>query len=132
MRRTRLLGIAILAVTLWVGTQSVAAHRQESDTLTLLHLKKHQPYSQARPKMLKDGWKPLLSEKGRGFTAELLQAGWVEVSNCSGTGLGFCTFDWKRRNQCARVITYGEYLPERGSPKVSSAKVGNCTKVLTN
>ena len=69
------------------------------------------------PKLLRDGWKPVRSSGERGFIDDILQASWVEVSNCSGTGLGFCTFGWKRRGQCARVVTYGEFLPERGAPK---------------
>ena len=122
------------ASILSVGTQAVASPSagSEAKSLSVLRLKRDEAYARARPKLLRDGWQPVRSSGYRGIIDEILQAGWVEVSNCSGTGLGFCAFDWKRGRQCARIITYGEYLPERGAPKVYDAKVGSCAKVLVS
>jgi hypothetical protein len=97
-----------------------------------LHLIHGQPYLQARMTLLQKGWKPLRSSGDRGTVSEVLRAGWKEVSNCQGTGLAFCTFDWKRGAKCARLITQGEYLPERGSPKVWDAEVGSCREILAD
>jgi hypothetical protein len=121
------------ASVLATGTQPALAAPQGKDAaLALLHIKPAEPYDVARTKLLRDGWKPVRSSGERGFIDDILQVGWFEVSNCSSTGLGFCTFDWKRRGQCARVVTYGEFLPERGAPRVNGAMVGNCSKVLAN
>jgi len=97
-----------------------------------LHLTYGQPYLQARKTLLQEGWKPLRPSGDRGTVGDVLRAGWKEVSNCQGTGLAFCTFDWKRGANCARLITQGEYLPERGSPKIYDAEVGSCRKVLSD
>jgi hypothetical protein len=134
MRIANLLLVPVaFASVLSTGTQPALASLQDKDAaLALLHIKHAEPYAVARTKLLRDGWKPVRSSGERGFIDGILQAGWVEVSNCSGTSLGFCTFDWKRRGQCARVVTYGEFLPEHGAPKVNGAMIGNCSKVLAN
>jgi hypothetical protein len=77
--------------------------------------------------MLRERWTPVHSAGDRGFAGEIVGAGWAEVSNCSGTGLTFCTFNWRQGSRCTRVITYGEYLPRRHSPKVYDAATGRCT-----
>lgn len=125
------IGVAA-ALLLSTGAAAVTPPRTDSDAKSLarLHLERDEAYAHARPKLLRNGWQPVQSNGYRGHIDGILGAGWVEVSNCSGTGLGFCTFDWKRRRQCARVITYGEYLPERSSPKIHAAKLGACTQVI--
>lgn len=125
------IGVAA-ALLLSIGADAVTPPRADSDakSLALLHLKRGEAYAHARPKLLRNGWQPIRSNGYRGHIDDILGAGWVEVSNCLGTGLGFCTFDWKRGRQCARVITYGEYLPERSEPKIHAAKLGACTQVI--
>jgi hypothetical protein len=125
--------IAVIVSALYAGTPASASPSGGgSPSLALLHLKRDEPYSVARAQMVREQWTPVRSAGERGFVNDILRAGWVEVSNCSGTGLSFCTFDWKQGVRCARVTTYGEYLPERGAPKVHDAKVGPCAKVLSD
>lgn len=62
-----------------------------------------------------------------GDAGEMLEAGFTEIYDCSGTGRNFCSFIWKRANQCIHVTTYGEYFPKRGAPKIWGIKRGSCS-----
>lgn len=70
------------------------------------------PYHEARIVILENGWEPY--ENGNrnydviGFHAEDLirNFGYVEVDDCSGTGMGYCTFYFKNKyNVYLRVTT---------------------------
>jgi hypothetical protein len=112
------------------GCASARAGQGMNRRLAVLHLTTGEPYSRARQTLLRAGWRPAPGRGYRGLIDSFLRVGWVEVSNCSGTGLGFCSFDWKRGRQCARVITYGENPPERGGPYIHDATIGGCRKIF--
>jgi hypothetical protein len=53
------------------------------------------PIVEARRKLIANGWKPVASsEEVWALGAELRAQGVVEVSSCSGTGYGFCAFEY--------------------------------------
>jgi hypothetical protein len=60
----------------------------------------------------------------------MLTAGMVEIVRCSGTGVNNCEFRWRRGHTCLVVDTYGEYLPERGFPRVGGFLIDNCSKAF--
>jgi len=96
-----------------------------------------EPYKHVRQTLLQSGWRPVMTNlvfddgtlaKHFGDAREMLDAGFVEVYDCSGIGRNFCTFIWKRHRQCIHVVTYGEYFPKFGSPKVYTVEEGSCSK----
>jgi hypothetical protein len=104
---------------------------------SLPHLVRGQSYGHARQSLLQNGWRPVNTNlvlddgtpaKHFGAAGEMLDAGFVEIYDCSGTGRNFCTFIWKRNRQCIHVITYGEYIPKFGAPKIYTVEEGSCSK----
>ncbi len=71
------------------------------------------PINTARDKLIKAGWKPVPrkesvreAEDSRAF--ELAQAGVTEVDSCSGTGMGYCGFDYHGTRGHLSVVTVGD------------------------
>jgi hypothetical protein len=102
----------------------------------LPHLARGESYIHARQNLLQKGWSPITTNlvlddgtlaKHFGDAGEMLDAGFVEIYDCSGTGRNFCTFIWKRHRQCIHVVTYGEYFPKFGAPKVYAVEKGSCS-----
>jgi hypothetical protein len=98
--------------------------------------KRGESYARVRTKLLKLGWRPRETHyrlgdgtlaKEFGDAGDMLDAGFKEIYDCSGTGWNFCTFIWKRANRCIHVVTYGEYFPKRGAPKIWKVKRGSCS-----
>jgi hypothetical protein len=120
--------VGVVAATTAVPAEA----KYNAPVLRALHLKRQETYRHARQTLMFDGWKPVRSkgDKGGGNADELLQAGFLEVHWCMGTGLNFCTFIWKRAGKCVRVTTAGEYLPTQGAPKVYDAEFGSCSSFL--
>lgn len=98
---------------------------------TALALKKGEPFTQARQKILRAGWKPLethtrmggdgVMERTWSSAGDLFKAGFREVESCSGTGINPCNFFYKKQKQCLRLVTVGEYLVEyHAQPKVDN------------
>lgn len=60
----------------------------------------------ARRKLLANGWKPVRSsEKNYGLEAALRKQGVVEAEICSGTGYGFCIFNYAKPKGVSLVVT---------------------------
>jgi hypothetical protein len=71
------------------------------------------PIGKARALLQAKGWKPAPSKLGTnedefGREIALAKRGVVEVSNCSGTGLGFCSFDYIGADGRLGVTTVGD------------------------
>ena len=104
-------------------------------SVQLPKLRQGEAYAHARGELIHDGWKPVKTQerlgdgtlaKTFGDAGEMVSNGYTETFDCSGTGLNYCTFVWKRGQTCIHVQTQGEYVPERGSPKVYRVMFGNC------
>jgi hypothetical protein len=89
-----------------------------------LALKKGQHLSLFRAELLREGWKPIETYKkagdGRssdvqfehawGDAGYIFRSGYREVQSCTGTGLNYCIFNYRRHGRCLQVGTHGEYL----------------------
>ncbi|MDE2474673.1 MAG: hypothetical protein KGO48_06475 [Alphaproteobacteria bacterium] len=87
-------------------------------------LRKGESFLDARAALLNAGWLPVRIDKrmadgtrenqfgdGRLF----FNAGFIEVQECTGTGTNPCILNYQKDGMCLRLVTEGEYLPERGS-----------------
>lgn len=85
-------------------------------------LRSGESFQKSRIEILRDGWKPVVQAETNteveGNVKELLKAGYPEANECSGTGLNYCVFWYRRDNICLRLTTQGEYYPSNDSPKV--------------
>jgi len=65
----------------------------------------------ARKLILQNGWKPHPVYIGEhiGVEHELLKKGFKEIEVCT-EGKSFCTFNYKKQQQCLRLITIGEEI----------------------
>lgn len=72
-------------------------------------LKKGEGYEKVRAKMLKAGWKPFKAKDADiCLKGDSRCEGRPEMQSCSGTGLGFCRFVWKRKAKTVVIFTVGE------------------------
>jgi len=74
-------------------------------------------YHKARIEIIKLGWQPLQTNSNKsdlfGQAATFFDAGYKEVEDCAGTGLGYCRFLFK--DDCSnilKVVSAGEEVPE--------------------
>jgi hypothetical protein len=120
-----------------IGLIVAAAISSAAAQLSMPAFRRHESYAQARRALLARGWRPVETHYRLGdgkFAREfgdagaMLEAGVKEVYDCSGVGLNFCTFIWKRGKSCVHVITQGEYAPDAGAtPGVYDVKRGSCS-----
>jgi len=70
------------------------------------------PITKARKLLEKSGWDPVGNGDGADREdpreAALAEAGVKEVASCSGTGFGFCSYDYKRPEAALAVTTVGD------------------------
>lgn len=70
------------------------------------------PIDQARQSLISAGWAPLKNPKAdEGQELELSKQGMVEVDSCSGTGVNFCNFYYRKDAMELSVTTAGEEDP---------------------
>jgi len=123
--------VPIVAATALLVAPSQSSAQFHDHTIQHLQLKRGKPYSRARTTLLKQGWVPFRTKGDHGTAGDVLRAGWMEISFCSGTGRNFCTFIWKHHTQCALITTAGEfYPPEHDEPFVWDAEVDSCRAIL--
>lgn len=93
-----------LFLTFFVLTFAVFAQKNN-----LPPLKKGESYKSVRAKMIKAGWKPYHSPDADECAAgDKRCENRPEMESCSGTGLAFCSFLWKRDKKTVRIVTKGE------------------------
>jgi hypothetical protein len=93
-------------------------------------------YRNMRSRLIRDGWHPFSIpaasrtgvEELVGDTREMYNAGFHEVRSCSGTGLNYCLFVFKKGGLCNRVETQGELNPDRSSPVVVKVRTYRCSE----
>ena len=119
-------------VTLLGGSTYVVA---STTSVIVPGLRPGEAYSKSRGDLVRAGWRPVKTRerlgdgtlaKMFGDAGEMVRNGYAETFDCSGTGLNFCRFVWKRGPTCIHVTTQGEYVPERGSPIVYRVVFGDC------
>ena len=72
------------------------------------------PYHEARKIILKSGWNPVLgntSEENIGIPAMIFRDkyDYIEVDDCTSTGIGYCTFYFQNeKGEYLRIETQGE------------------------
>lgn len=95
-----------------------------STAATEYPLRKGESFLEARAALLKDRWMPVrIDERMADGTREnqfgdgrlFFDAGFIEVQECTGTGTNPCILNYQKDGMCLRLVTEGEYLPERGS-----------------
>jgi len=86
-------------------------------------IKKGEVFYNARPALLRQGWRPVevYSKKEFDFIGEGIRFyhhGFKEVESCS-QGRGYCSFHYRKGDQCLMLVTEGEYIPPK-SPTVDN------------
>jgi hypothetical protein len=84
-------------------------------------IKKGQVFYKARPALLRQGWRPVAVYKSNEFDLigdgiRFYRHGFKEVESCS-QGRGYCSFHYRKGDQCLMLVTQGEYIPPN-SPKL--------------
>ena len=94
------------------------------------------PYRNIRNHLIRAGWHPVTVpaanrtgiEELIGDTREMYNAGFHEVRSCSGIGLNYCFFVFKRGAICSTVETQGELNHDRTSPVVVKLRKYRCER----
>ena len=94
------LGAGLAAVVL---SQAV---RSGSDApASPLYLVLQEPITQADARLLAEGWMPKPDRQALPFERKLAGNHLASLSACSGTGMGFCRYDYQRGKQTLAVVT---------------------------
>jgi hypothetical protein len=95
-----------ICATIFVLTLAALTLPSHALSFKLPKLKAGEDYSSVRSKMLSDGWVPFHS-KDADNCAEFDRRckGRPEVEACSGTGLGYCKFLWKKGKKIIALCT---------------------------
>ncbi len=85
------------------------------------------PLHIARQVLLAEGWTPHPAEDASSsdWIGEM-QAKWPELQDCSGTGFGYCAWQYSRATGQSLALTTAGEAPEGGSPMVIDA-TADCT-----
>ncbi len=77
------------------------------------------PYQEARKVILQNGWEPAAQEREEDLSSisRFLDKGYTEVDACSGTGMGYCSFHFKKDKNLFLIVTtqelpFGGYNPD--------------------
>jgi hypothetical protein len=74
-------------------------------------LQKNSDYRDARASLIALGWVPVRLETAEECDGDRRCVGRPEMVSCSGTGLGYCVFAWRKGETLIEVITAGEDEP---------------------
>ncbi|MGL4310774.1 MAG: hypothetical protein ACRCSU_09820 [Paracoccaceae bacterium] len=82
-----------------------------------------QPIDAARKMLMESGWAPVdqtaSGNRISGVAKDLAEMGIVEVDDCSGTGFGFCGYEYRGLSSTLSVVTVGETASDGSLPVVS-------------
>ena len=87
--------LPLLLIVCGVAVQAMP-QPQLSPRQTILEANRH---------LLADGWQPSPEQKPSAEERRWAVVGLESLSACSGTGVGFCRFDYRRKNQRLSVVT---------------------------
>ncbi|EYS96041.1 hypothetical protein CF68_22535 [Cupriavidus sp. SK-4] len=89
-------------------TITIAASAQAAKPV-LPHLTKGEKYASIRTKMFKAGWVPASTPNADPCaTGDKRCEGRTEMEACSGTGMAYCQFLWRKDGQVVSIVTAGE------------------------
>jgi hypothetical protein len=100
-RPARLLGMAA-AVGCWAWV-ALASAGPSPNGARLLQLR--EPIEAADARLRRQGWQPELEPPAESFDRELSGNELGSLRACSGTGLGYCRYDYRRGSNRLQVIT---------------------------
>lgn len=106
------MGAARFFLTVFLALIGVAAAHAES-----WPIKKGEVLYEARPALLRQGWRPVEIHKSNEFDfigegIRFYRHGFKEVEDCS-QGRGYCSFHYRKGDQCLMLVTEGEYIPPK-------------------
>jgi hypothetical protein len=97
--RCRLLAIAAAG-----GLSALlASSGQAQPPATLLTVR--EPIETADQRLQQQGWQPISTPPAESFDRELSGNGLISLRACSGTGMGYCRYDYRRGGEQLEVIT---------------------------
>lgn len=76
---------------------------------------------ESRKELISSGWVPIVTyekmddgtlRRSLGNAKKIYGDGIPEVETCSGAGIPFCSFNYKKEDLCLQVVTIGEYDEE--------------------
>ena len=110
-------GVLLLAL---LGAAGLALAQQRSgDALGLASLLRvGEPIVAADQRLLQLGWQPAAAATADDLDQELSGSRLASLSACSGTGLGYCRFDYRRGRTRLAVITVPSAAGNHGGPQV--------------
>ncbi len=88
---------------------------------SLPKLRQNMTYSEARNLLIQEGWQAVfntsqVNNPDRGIVIDhLIEKGYTEVVDCSGTGLGLCLFEFRNATGQTLSITTANNIPEEES-----------------
>jgi hypothetical protein len=100
-RRFWWLAVAVAAVV--ALTQAVRSGGDAQAELPVVA--PQEPISQVDARLLADGWVAKPERDPLPFERRLAQNTLASLSGCSGTGMGFCRYDYQRNNHRFAVVT---------------------------
>ena len=98
--RLRLVVGAVVVIAL---TQAVRSGGEDQHDLPVLA--PQQPIARADARLLADGWIPKPDREPLPYERERAANNLASLSGCSGTGVGFCRYDYQRAGQRFAVVT---------------------------
>lgn len=84
-----------------LGQPATPAHNSHSS----LPLSRDQPIETADARLRRAGWQPAGDPGLQAFERQLARNGLSSLSGCSGTGAGYCRYDYRRGNRRLAVVT---------------------------
>lgn len=94
----------VIAAAVFFGPPAMA---QDSPSLRL-----GTPYAAARQQLIRQGWETVaVPEREACSPGDERREGRPEMVTCSGTGVGACSFAWRRNGVLVHVSTQGEGVP---------------------
>jgi hypothetical protein len=97
-------------------------------------LEKGMSYDEARQMIINAGWQPILTTTDNPLdgTANWRKRGYNEVTACSGTGMGFCRFEFAAGNRKLAIVTAGRDSTLHHWSEESTSATSTQTIVSTN
>jgi hypothetical protein len=81
----------------------LASSGQAQPPATLLSVR--EPIEAADQRLQQQGWRPISTPPAESFDRELSGNGLISLRACSGTGMGYCRYDYRRGDHQLEVIT---------------------------
>ena len=102
-RGRRFSWLVLAAAAVVVGIQAVRSGGDEQRPPPVVA--PQEPISQVDARLIEEGWVPQSDRAPLPFERRLAHNDLASLSGCSGTGLGFCRYDYQRGSQRFAVVT---------------------------